>query len=215
MKNRKGIIFVFEGISGSGKGSITSALMKEDGNLNFSISATTREKRPMEEDGVHYHFISDEEFVRLKSEDAFYEFVDNNYGGKKYGTLKSEVDKYLDEGKDVILDIEYLGVCQVRERAGENVVVIGIIPPSIHEIKGRLEKRGDKEEVIKERLQVFEERLGHQLYYDYTIINEDLDNSIERAREIIEAERMKRFRQNWLPSFIEKLQKEAQYLKQN
>lgn len=213
MSDRKGIIFIFEGISGSGKGSITDALMSDDKNLNFSVSATTRDIRPSEIDGVDYHFISNEKFDSLKKEDAFYEFVDNNYGGKKYGTLKSAVDKFLDIGQDVVLDIEYFGVCQVVDRAGDNVVVIGIVPPSICEIKNRLEKRGDKPEIIKERMQVFEDRLPHQLFYDYTIINDNLEESITQAKTIIKAERMKRFRQNWLAGFIEELKEQAKELK--
>lgn len=201
---RKGIIFIFEGVSGSGKGSVLEGVIQGDNNFNFSISATTRDVRPNEVDGVHYHFISDAAFENLKKDDMFYEFVDNNYGGKKYGTLKSEVDKFLDAGKDVILDIEYMGVCQVRERA-ENVVVIGIVPPSASILKDRLIKRGDSMEVIEDRMKLFSTRIKHQLEYEYVLINDNLEDTIKEAKKIVEVERMRASRQAWLKGMIEEI----------
>lgn len=210
-KVRRGAMFIIEAPSGTGKTSVIKKLMTQDNNLKFSISATTRKPREGEKDGVDYYYISDEKYNELLEQDAFYEHVDSQYGSR-YGTLRSEVDSFINVGQDVVFDMDWVGLRQMKAKAPDDVVSIYFLPPSIHELRRRLESRGtDSEETINKRMGLILEKMRHWNEYDYVVVNVDVDQTVETVREIISAERMKRVRQTGLITFVEKLEKEAQH----
>lgn len=210
-KVRRGAMFIIEAPSGTGKTSVIKKLMTQDNNLKFSISATTRKPREGEKDGVDYYYISDEKYNELLEQDAFYEHVDSQYGSR-YGTLRSEVDSFINVGQDVVFDMDWVGLRQMKAKAPDDVVSIYFLPPSIHELRRRLESRGtDSEETINKRMGLILEKMRHWNEYDYVVVNVDVDQTVETVREIISAERMKRVRQTGLIKFVEKLEKEAQH----
>ena len=210
-KVRRGAMFIIEAPSGTGKTSVIKKLMTQDNNLKFSISATTRKPREGEKDGVDYYYISDEKYNELLEQDAFYEHVDSQYGSR-YGTLRSEVDSFINVGQDVVFDMDWVGLRQMKAKAPDDVVSIYFLPPSIHELRRRLESRGtDSEEIINKRMGLILEKMRHWNEYDYVVVNVDVDQTVETVREIISAERMKRVRQTGLITFVEKLEKEAQH----
>lgn len=210
-KVRRGAMFIIEAPSGTGKTSVIKKLMTQDNNLKFSISATTRKPREGEKDGVDYYYISDEKYNELLEQDAFYEHVDSQYGSR-YGTLRSEVDSFINVGQDVVFDMDWVGLRQMKAKAPDDVVSIYFLPPSIHELRRRLESRGtDSKETINKRMGLILEKMRHWNEYDYVVVNVDIDQTVETVREIISAERMKRVRQTGLIKFVEKLEKEAQH----
>ena len=210
-KVRRGAMFIIEAPSGTGKTSVIKKLMTQDNNLKFSISATTRKPREGEKDGVDYYYINDEKYNELLEQDAFYEHVDSQYGSR-YGTLRSEVDSFINVGQDVVFDMDWVGLRQMKAKAPDDVVSIYFLPPSIHELRRRLESRGtDSEEIINKRMGLILEKMRHWNEYDYVVVNVDVDQTVETVREIISAERMKRVRQTGLIKFVEKLEKEAQH----
>ena len=207
---RKGAMFIIEAPSGTGKGTICRELLRRDNNLKFSISATTRDKRPGEQDVVDYYFITDEQYNNYVAQDAFYEYVDSQYGNR-YGTLKSEVDTYINAGIDVLFDMDWDGARQMRSRAPEDVVTIYILPPSIKELRRRLETRGtDTPEIINKRMGLIVDKIKHWNEFDYVIINDNLETSVQKIQAIFASERMKRTRQLGLKRFVKELIKEAQ-----
>ena len=135
---RRGIMFVMEAPSGTGKTTVIKRLLAEDKHLNWSVSVTTRQPREGEVNGVDYYFVSDEEYDKLLKEDAFYECVDSQYGCR-YGTLRSEVDGFINVGKDVLFDMDWDGLRQLKEKAPNDVVSIYMLPPSVKELRRRLE----------------------------------------------------------------------------
>jgi len=209
-KVRRGAMFIIEGPSGTGKGTVIKEILKRDPNIKFSVSVTTRPPRYNEVNGVDYFFISDAEYDRLRDEGAFYEYVDSQYGNR-YGTLRSEVDSFINVGQDVMFDLDWMGARQMKEKAGDNVVTIYLLPPSIREVRERLEGRGtDGKEVIEKRMGLVLEKLSHWKEFDYVIVNVNLEDTVEKIRRIISGERMKRVRQNeGLDKFVSDLVKEA------
>ena len=139
--SRKGAMFIIEAPSGTGKTSVIKEILRQDPNLKFSVSVTTRPKREGEEEGVDYYYITNEEYDQLKAEDAFYECVVSQYGSR-YGTLRSEVDSFINIGQDVVFDLDWIGMRQMKEKAPDKVVSIYLLPPSIAEVKRRLISRG-------------------------------------------------------------------------
>ena len=206
---RKGAMFIIEAPSGTGKTSVIKELLAQDPNLKFSVSVTTRTKRNGEKEGVDYYYITDKEFDKLKAQDAFYECVDSQYGAR-YGTLKSEVDSFINVGQDVIFDLDWIGMRQMREKAPEKVVSIYLLPPSVAEVKRRLINRGtDSAAIIEKRMDLIVEKITHWNEFDYVIVNVNLEETIKKVRRIISCERMKRVRQEGLQPFVEKLIAEA------
>ncbi len=210
-KVRRGAMFIIEAPSGTGKTSVIKKLMTLDNNLKFSVSVTTRQPREGEKDGVDYFYISNEKYDELLKQDAFYEHVDSQYGSR-YGTLRSEVDSFINVGQDVVFDMDWVGLRQMKEKAPDDVVSIYFLPPSIHELRQRLEGRGtDSKEVINKRMSLILEKIQHWKEYDYVVVNVDVNQTVETVREIISAERMKRVRQTGLEQFVAQLEKEAEY----
>lgn len=206
---RRGAMFIIEAPSGTGKTTVIKKIMQLDNNLKFSVSVTTREPREGEKDGVDYYFISDEKYNELLKTDAFYECVDSQYG-HRYGTLRSEVDSFLNVGQDVIFDMDWVGLRQMKEKAPDDVVSIYLLPPSIKELRERLEgRKTDSKEVINKRMNMILDKMSHWKEYDYVVVNVDLDQTVETIREIFSAERIKRVRQTGLNEFVHHLEEEA------
>lgn len=213
-KVRRGTMFIIEGPSGTGKGTVIKEILARDPHIKFSVSVTTRPPRKGEVNGVDYYFISDEEYDRLKTEDAFYEYVDSQYGSR-YGTLRSEVDSFINVGEDVLFDLDWMGARQMKEKADADAVTIYLLPPSIREVRRRLEGRGtDSREVIEKRMDLVLEKISHWNEFDYVVVNEELEDTVEKIRRIISGERMKRVRQlNGLKTVVDALVKEAEEMK--
>lgn len=185
----RGKSFIISGPSGVGKSTVLKELFKDRDDLYFSISATTRAPREGEVNGVHYHFIDVERFQQLISEDAFLEYAE--YVGNFYGTPKKFVDDAMDEGKDVILDIELQGAIQVTSKRPD-VVRIFIAPPSWEELEKRLTGRGtDSPEKIRERLVRAKVELQNANTYDYFVINDTVEQAVREINAIMLAEHCK------------------------
>ncbi len=185
----KGILIVLSGPSGAGKGTICDALRKRMPNLVYSVSMTTRAPRVGEQEGVNYFFRSKEEFEKLIQEDAFIEYakVYDNY----YGTPKAHVMNLLNAGKSVILEIDIQGAMQVKE-SFEDGVFIYIVPPSLEVLTHRLRDRGtDADDVINKRLSLACSELALAHKYDYIVVNDKLEEAIEKVASILRAETCK------------------------
>lgn len=185
----KGKTFIISGPSGVGKSTVLKELFKDRDDLYFSVSATTRAPRPGEVDGVHYHFTDVNHFQRLISEDAFLEYAE--YVGNFYGTPKKFVDEAMEQGKDVILDIEVQGALQVTSKRPE-VVRIFIAPPSWKALEERLTGRGtDSAEKVQKRLVRAKVELQTANTYDYFVINDTVERAVRELNAIMLAEHCK------------------------
>ena len=179
-------VFVITGPSGVGKGTLIKRLLAACPNLELSISATTRDPRTGEEDGVDYHFLSPAEFEGRIAEKDFLEFA--SYSGNRYGTLRSEVEHRLEEGHSVVLEIEVQGATQVRAAKPDSVQIF-IAPPDPAVLRDRLASRGtDSAEAIDKRLETAEIELASQGDFDYHVVNDDLDQAAEELAGIVRAE---------------------------
>ena len=186
--NQKQMLLVISGPSGTGKGTLANLLLENDPSFSFSVSVTTRQRRDYEVEGVHYFFISNEQYDQLIEEDAFLEHA--TVHGNRYGTLKSQVAKLMDEGKNVILDIDPQGARQVLQNADDCVSVF-ILPPSFRTLRERLHTRNTDDPVeIERRVHNAHEEVQHIGMYDYTVINDDLDTAFHQLQTIIEAEKL-------------------------
>ena len=188
----KGTLFIVSAPSGAGKSSLIDALLKRfnlDDKLRLSVSHTTRAPRPGEIDHVSYHFITNEEFEKLIERNAFYEYahVFDHY----YGTSREIVEQWLNEGKDVLLDIDWQGARQIRQQSPDAKGIF-IVPPSLEELNRRLVTRAtDAPEVIEKRMSKAISEISHYNEYDYVIVNDDFDESLLNMRSIILSNRQK------------------------
>ena len=183
---RQGKVLVISAPSGCGKSTIISAVREKPGmDLRFSVSATNRDPRPGESDGVNYYFLSDDEFRRRIDAGDFVEYCEV-YPGRFYGTLKSEVERTRDEGHDVILDIDVVGGVNVKELFGDDAMSLFVMPPSVDELRRRLEHRGtDNAERIAERVGRAEYEMGFAPRYDKIVVNDNLDKAVEETTRLI------------------------------
>lgn len=201
---RRGFMFVLSSPSGAGKTTLSRLLMQNDDNVIMSISSTTREMRPKEQHGVDYYFINSDEFKKKIDEDFFYEYAE--VFGNFYGTPRKKVEDSISDGKDVLFDIDWQGTRRLTERARDDIVSIFILPPTMAELERRLRARGqDSDEVIKKRMERANQEISHWNEYDYVIINDSIDGSLQKILYILKAERLKRTRQHGLPDFVHKL----------
>ena len=199
----KGRLIVFSAPSGCGKGTMLAEILK-DNSFRCSVSTTTREPRKGEIDGVHYYFISKEEFQRRIANDEFMEYAE--YCQNSYGTLKSEVDQYLESGINVILEIEVQGAMKMREIRPDALFVF-IAPPSVNELRRRLNKRGtETQEVIEKRIAAAITELPYMDKYDYIIVNDALEDAVSDFFAVIRSEQLKTSAQ---AEFIEEVIKNA------
>lgn len=182
----KGGLLVLAAPSGTGKTTVARALVEGPGQFQFSVSATTRPARGQEVDGVDYHFVSDPEFDRLVADDELLEWA--NVHGRRYGTLRSEVDRIARELSFAVLDIDVQGALQVKERAPSAVLVF-LLPPSGTELVARLTRRGtDDEAEVKRRLAAAIEELGYAEQFDYSVVNTSVPDTVATVRRIVESE---------------------------
>ena len=182
--SKRGHLYVIAAPSGAGKTSLLQALMRRRPSVGFSVSCTTRKPRQGEQDGRDYHFIEREEFERLRAADEFIEHA--NVFGNLYGTRQGVVEKALAEGRDLILEIDWQGAKQVRERLPEAVQIF-ILPPSRAELEARLRRRGsDSEDAIARRLQESSLEMSHWRDFDYVIVNHEFDAALAELEAIFD-----------------------------
>ena len=182
---KRGKLIIFSAPSGSGKSTIIQSLLNRDLNLSFSISATSRAPRGTEKNGVEYYFISPEEFRQRIANGEFLEY-EEVYAGKYYGTLKSEVERILDSGRNVIFDVDIVGGLNIKKYYGDQALALFIQPPSIEELKRRLNHRAtDAPEVIASRIAKAEYELSFAPKFDCIIVNDILEKAQEEAYQTI------------------------------
>ena len=179
----KGSLFVITGPSGAGKGTVLKAVIKNLDRLYFSVSATTRKPREGEVDGVHYHFMTKERFESLIADDRFLEYA--QYAENYYGTPLDPVLEQLEQGNDVILEIELQGALQVKKRMPQAVLVF-IAPPSFEELEDRLRGRGtETEEVILRRLAIARQECENMHQFHYVVVNDQVADAADRLRAVM------------------------------
>lgn len=201
---RRGILLALSSPSGAGKTSIARRLLETEAGLELSISATTRQPRAAETDGRDYHFVKQARFDQMVEQDEFLEHA--RVFDHLYGTPVAEVMAKLEGGIDVLLDIDWQGRQQVASRVKEDLVSVFILPPSRQALLERLRSRGqDSSEVIASRMRNSSGEISHYLEYDYVVINDRFDASVERVRAILLAERLRRHRQRGIEAFVEAL----------
>jgi guanylate kinase len=202
---RRGVMLVIASPSGAGKSSISRSLFQQDPNIRLSVSVTTRARRSDEVEGTHYYFVDIPTFNRMKAEDGLLESAEVH--GNFYGTPRAQVEEQLAVGNDILFDVDYQGTLQLYEKCRADMVTVFILPPTIAELRARLERRAqDSVGTIEKRLRNARIELDHASEYDYAIINHDLERSVQNVRSILAAARLKRERQTNLTSFVSDLQ---------
>lgn len=198
---RRGLMLVLSSPSGTGKTTLSRRLLEVEDNLEMSVSATTRTPRPGEVEGTDYFFMDEEQFQKTKDDGGFLEWaqVFDNF----YGTPRTFVSDALVEGRDILFDIDWQGSAQLTQSMHGDIVTIFILPPSAEALEQRLRDRAqDPEEVVKRRMAGAKDEIKHYDEYDYIIINDDIDRSVEQLRAILKAERLRRVRRHGLVPFV-------------
>jgi guanylate kinase len=204
---RRGVMIVLSSPSGAGKTTLSRALLDSDDRIIMSVSATTRGKRRNEIEGRDYFFVDDYAFDELLKANEFLEHA--QVFGHRYGTPKKPVMDALENGKDVLFDIDWQGTQQLKQQARDDVVSIFVLPPSRGELEHRLRSRAlDDEQVVANRMAKANDEISHWPEYDYVIVNDDVDRALARIREIVGAERLRRTRQTNLSEFTTSLMSE-------
>ena len=201
---RRGLLLVISSPSGAGKTSLSRRLIAEHPELSLSISCTTRAPRPGEQDGREYHFVTPEQFDEMVQGRTFLEHADVHE--HRYGTPAGPVEQALQDGRDLLFDIDWQGAMQIASRMQADAVRVFILPPSMAELGRRLHARAqDAEDVIERRLGRAAGEIRMWAEYDYVLVNEDIDAAYAGLVRIYQAERLKRSRNLWLGSFVETL----------
>jgi guanylate kinase len=198
---RRGLLLVISSPSGAGKTSLSRRLVADHPELSPSVSVTTRAPRPGELDGREYHFVDPERFERMIQDGAFLEWAEVHE--RRYGSPKAPVMAAVAAGRDMMFDIDWQGAKAIADAAGEDVVRVFVLPPSMAELSRRLHARGqDAEDVIQRRLARALGEIGQWGQYDYVIVNEDFDRAYADLDLIYRAERLRRIRNSWLSGFV-------------
>lgn len=208
---RRGVMLVIASPSGAGKSSISRSLFGQDPNIRLSVSVTTRARRTDEVEGTHYYFVDVPAFNRMKAEGELLEWakVHDNF----YGTPRAKVEEQLAAGNDILFDVDYQGTLQLYEKSRKDMVTVFILPPTIKELRARLERRAqDSVGTIEKRLRNAKIEMQHFGEYDYIIINDDLEASTQKVRTILAAARLARPRLTQLDNFVKDLQNQIDSL---
>lgn len=205
---RRGLVLILASPSGAGKSTISRLLIEQDRDITLSVSVTTRPRRPSEVGGVHYHFITKDRFDKMRDQGELLEYAEVH--GNAYATPREPVEQALAEGRDMLFDIDWQGTLQVYEKLRtserDDVVSVFILPPSMAELKARLERRAeDKPEAIARRLKNARTEIAQWDKFDYVIVNQDLNTSFGMVQAILKAERAKRARSIGIAPFIDGL----------
>ena len=203
---RRGLCLVLAAPSGAGKSAITQQLLAHDASLMLSVSVTTRSPRFYEQDGVHYHFRSQEAFDAMVAAGEMLEWA--GVFERSYGSPRGPVEQALASGRDVVFDIDWQGYRQVRAALPGDVVGVFIMPPSLVELEARLRARGDGEAEVQRRMETAEAEISHVREFDYLVLNQELDRAVAATRAILEAARAAMARQTGLDDFTDRLAKE-------
>jgi guanylate kinase len=189
--NRRGMILILSSPSGAGKTTLTRMLMQDKAlDLTLSVSVTTRPRRSSEVDGIHYRFTDQREFDRMKKGGDLLEWAEVH--GNFYGTPREPVEKVLAQGRDMLFDVDWQGARQMRERLGDDVVSIFVLPPSMRELRARLERRAeDSSSSIGTRLDNARREIERWRNYQYVIVNDDLQRGYKDVVAIVAAERLR------------------------
>lgn len=208
MADRRGLLIILSSPSGAGKSTLAGRLRDWDPSIVFSVSATTRAPRPGEVDGQHYHFASEPEFKTMVADGAMLEHA--HVFGNFYGSPMGPVQAAIEEGKDVLFDIDWQGAQQIRNSAlGQHTLSIFLLPPSIAELRRRLEYRAqDDEETIARRMRKSWDEISRWDAYDFVLVNEDLDETEAKLKTIVTATRLRRIQQPNLIDHVRALQAE-------
>ena len=209
---RRGLLIILSSPSGAGKSTLAGRLRTWDPNLSFSVSATTREPRPGEVDGEHYRFVTEADF---KADVANHQMLEHAHVfGNFYGSPKGPVEDAINRGRDVLFDIDWQGAQQITNSSlGQHTLSIFILPPSIAELRRRLETRAqDDADTIARRMQKSWDEISHWGGYDYVLVNDDLDETEEHLKTIITATRLRRLQQPQLTDHVRTLQTEFEDL---
>jgi guanylate kinase len=198
---RRGVCIVIASAPGVGKTSVSRALLEMEPALSLSISATTRPRRPGEQEGVHYFFRTPEQFDAMVEAGEMLEHA--RFLNRAYGTPRAPVERALESGRDMLFDIEWQGHRQLREKVPGDVVGISLLPPSMEELERRLRGRAqDSDAEIARRLVAARDEISHWSDFDHVIINRDFDRTVAEVRAILHAARTHRARQPWLADFV-------------
>ncbi len=206
---RRGAVLILSSPSGAGKTTLTRMLLQDrDLDLTLSISVTTRARRSSEVDGIHYRFIDERRFIAMRDAGELLEWAEVH--GNFYGTPSGPVEATLAQGRDCLFDIDYQGTRQVREKMGADAVTVFILPPSMKELRARLERRAeDSAQVIERRLENARKEIQRWRDYDYVIVNDDLQRSFDDLIAILRAERQRRpRRESGIAQFVDGLLRE-------
>jgi len=207
---RRGLMLILSSPSGAGKTTLTRMLLQtKELDLTLSISVTTRARRSSEVDGIHYTFIAKKQFETMRDSGELLEWAQVH--GNFYGTPREPAERILSQGRDVLFDIDYQGTQQVKQKAAGDAVTIFILPPSMKELRSRLERRAeDPAEVIAKRLSEARNEIPRWTQYDYVLINDDLQNTFADLRAILSAERQRTLRtRDEIGDFVERLLREG------
>ena len=199
--SRRGLMLVLSSPSGAGKTTISREILSRDANLEMSVSATTRPKRPGEVEGRDYFFTAEEDFRLMVNRQELLEHA--TVFGHLYGTPRKPVEDAMAAGRDVLFDIDWQGTQQLREAAREDLVSVFILPPSMPELERRLKSRAqDSAEIVAQRMAKAADEMSHWPEYDYIVVNRDVADSVARVEAILTAERLRRERQIGLGEFV-------------
>ena len=201
---RRGLMFILSAPSGTGKTTLANKIIERDDHISLSISYTTRKKRKEEVDGKHYHFVDRGNFEKQIHDDLFLEYAE--IFGQLYGTPKQQVLDTLEQGEDILFDIDWQGHRQLSAIARSDVTSVFLLPPSKEELLRRLQLRNqDNPNVVQQRMERADEEISHWHEYDYVIINKDIEHSIEKLTSILKAERLRKERRIGLNDFVSTL----------